>query len=153
MRYSNKNWDLSITVLINRSLLLILIFFPLIIFLTDFLSELETKFFPPCRIVFPSHCRRRRGRESILGRKVIYSMLDRVPGCTVDLMSETRNELRDRTVVTRISKVLDAQLVTRTRFCANNRPESRRHSARPYYTIEKLKLPGGQLRDNRNFRV
>lgn len=75
-------------------------------------------------------------------------LLDRVPGCTVDLMSETRNELRDRTVVTRISKVLDAQLVTRTdsaRIIAHLDDTRLAH-----YTIEKLKLPGGQLR---NFRV
>lgn len=54
------NWDILIKTgfiyyCIDKSLIIIdLIFFPLIIFLTDFFSELETKFFPPCRIVFPS---------------------------------------------------------------------------------------------------
>ena len=52
-------------------------------------------------------------------REVIY-VSDRVPGCSEDLMSDAGNELRDRTVVTRISKVRDAQLVTRARFYANN---------------------------------
>lgn len=76
------------------------------------------------------------GGEGLIDPWAKGDLLDRVPGCTVDLMSETRNELRDRTVVTRISKVLDVAHLDDTRLA--------------HYTIEKLKLPGGQLR---NFRV